>query len=279
MSLAHDYIALVETIDSCIELPAIAEIHVSTAINGNQENGKFAVMVLEGGIVGLTYVNLDNALLDLQTRSERYELIGCSAREVAQLYAGHSGWQRALGMAAINAVSQYVLSRSGYRLAKMNKTVSMLDLKSADRVGMVGYFPPLVEQVRAMNIPLTVIELDPDRLQKEGHFEVTLHPERLSTCNKVLCTATTLINHSLDNILSHCHRAERIDLFGPTAGCLPDPLFARGVTLIGGSQIQDYDTFIELWSTQQRWRESAYRYAIHRDDYPGIEALLSTIDS
>jgi len=142
----------------------------------------------------------------------------------------------------------------------------------------VGYFPPLVEQVRARDVPLTVIELDPHWIQRGDGSEVTLDPSRLRDCNKVLCTGTALINHTLDAVLSYCRNAEQICLIGPTAGCLPDPLFARGVTAIAGCQVTDCDCFIQLWSTQQRWRRATRRYTIHSAGYPGFENLLESAE-
>ena len=43
-----------------------------------------------------------------------------------------------------------------------------------------------------------------DLLEKYPGLPITLDPSELSTCNKVLCTSTTVLNNSLDNILSHC---------------------------------------------------------------------------
>ena len=45
--------------------------------------------------------------------------------------------------------------------------------------------------------------------------------------------------------LENCRRAHRFAMVGPSAGCLPDALFSRGVTLQGGSWITDRAGFIE----------------------------------
>ena len=70
------------------------------------------------------------------------------------------GWQRSLSMAAINAVSQFVFKHCGYALPPMDKTFDLLTLWKEDHVGMIGYFPSLVEQVRARGVPLSVVELN-----------------------------------------------------------------------------------------------------------------------
>ncbi len=274
MTLTEQFVALAEHIDSIIRLPRIKEIYISPTYNDIEKSSKFGVMVLDDTTVGLTYVGLDNALQDLHKHSKWRSLVGGPPVEAARLYASENGWESVLGIAAINAISQHVLQKSAYSGKVMNKTVDMLQLNEDDKVGMVGYFPPLVEQIRALNIQLTVLELDPQWLDKEESFEVTMDPQKLNECTKVICTATTLINHSLDSILDYCQGAEQVNLVGPTAGCLPDPLFSRGVTSVGGSCIADVDRFIHMWSNQEPWRESAQRYTLYQSDYPGVDKLL-----
>jgi len=192
------------------------------------------------------------------------------------LYGDESDWQRSLGIAAINATSQYLLKQSGYVLPAMRETVPQLALQEEDHVGMVGYFPPLVEQIRAFGTSLTVLELDERWLQEADEFTVTLDPAHLNGCNKIVCTGTVLVNQTLDSVLTHCEDATRILIVGPTTGCLPDPLFKRGVTLLGGNRVVEPDRFLDLWSTQQKWRDATERYALYSEaDYPGVATLLS----
>ncbi|MDJ0955995.1 MAG: DUF364 domain-containing protein [Arenicellales bacterium] len=278
MTITTDFLDMVERIRSKVTLPPIREIHVAISDCGSQPSSKFGAIVLADDTVGLTYMALDDALRDIQPSIKSGEFIGSSPAQVALLYDQGVGWKSALGMAAINAISQYVLRRSGIRLAEMGETLDLLDLTEDDRVGLVGYFPPLVDQIRPLHIPLTVLELDEKWLQHEGEFEVTLDPTQLARSNKVLCTATTLINHTLDSVLPHCAEAEQVVLIGPTAGCLPDPLFARGVSGIGGCQVLDSARFVKLWSTHQRWRQTTRRYVINKKEYPGFESLLGRME-
>ena len=274
MTITNDFLAMVERIGSRVTLPPIREIHVARSDCEPQPGSKFGAMVLADDTVGLTYMGLDEALHEIQPSIKSGKFIGSSPVHVALLYAQEVGWKSALGMAAINAISQYVLRRSGIPLVEMGETLDLLEPEENDQVGLVGYFPPLVGQLRGLNIPLTVLELDEKWLQHGNEFEVTLNPDRLAPCNKVLCTATTLINRTLDSVLPHCAEAKQIFLIGPTAGCLPDPLFARGVSGIGGCQVLDPTRFITLWSTQQRWRQVTRRYIITSKNYLGFESLL-----
>jgi uncharacterized protein (DUF4213/DUF364 family) len=140
---------------------------------------------------------------------------------------------------------------------------------------MVGYFPPLVKQVREMGLPLTVIELDEQWLQNDDQFEVTLEPEKLKDCSKIICTGTVLVNQTIDDLLPHFSNAKQIFIVGPTVGCLPDPLFDRGITQLGGCTVLDNAKFLRLWAAQEKWRDSTRRYVLSRDSaYSGCLQLL-----
>ena len=106
-------------------------------------------------------------------------------------------------------------------------------------------------------------------------WSVTLDAGELAHCNKVLSTSTVLLNDTLDAILERCRDAERFALIGPGAGCLPDPLFARGVTLLGGSWIVNPAGFKAALQAGNAWGGFARKFAIGREHYPGFDGLLA----
>lgn len=275
MSIADDYLSIADRVAHCLPLPAVRAIHVAGEQGQSGKSSKFGAMMLEDDTAGLTYVDLDECREELLIALDANEFIGCSPAKIVPLYAGVQSWHRALGLAAVNAISQRVLKASGYLLTGSENTLDMLMPEAGDHIGMVGYFPPLVEKIRQQNIALTVIELDEKWIQNQQNFKVTLDSSALNHCNKVLCTGTVLINQTLEAILEQTQSADEIYLIGPTMGCLPDPLFARGVTAIGGREIVDHDRFIRMWSAGESWRAASQRYVISANDYPGVEALLN----
>jgi hypothetical protein len=276
MSIANDYLDMIQRIGGLLDIPPVRAIHIAPFEADPEKSSKFGAMILTDGTVGLTYTALDGALSDLQDRTKTDKLVNISPVQIAELYVGESGWQRSLGMAAINAVSQFVFKHSGYVLPAMDKTLDMLALQKGDHVGMIGYFPPLVEQVRAQGVPLTVVELNEKWLQRADDFEVTSDLAHLNSCNKVVCTGTVLINQTIDSVMENCGNAEQILIVGPTTGCLPDPLFDRGVTLLGGSIVVDHRKFVQLWAAQEKWRRTTRRYVLRRGEgFPGYQALLT----
>ncbi|MDH3713203.1 MAG: DUF364 domain-containing protein [Gammaproteobacteria bacterium] len=273
MDIANEYLQLMELVGQRLPLPEVQSMHIAPYEDDPEKSSKFGALILTDGTVGLTYTGLDDALLELQDTEFSEPLVGVSPLESARLFAGESAWQRSLGMAAINAISQFAFKHCGRPLPATGSTIDCLDLRPGDRVGMVGYFPPLVESIRALALPLTVVELDRRLWRRTDNFEVTEDPGKLRQCNKILCTGTVLVNHTADEVLQHCTDADTVLVAGPTVGCLPDPLFARGVTLVGGCTVTDTAQFLERWRTQTKWRKSTRRYVLDRS-YPGCRKML-----
>lgn len=244
-------------------LPRVSHFELAPARSAEGRGNNFAALVLDDGSIGLTYVALDDALAQLrrQLASPEFSLTGQSVLKIARYFLGEPGWQRALGLAAVNAASQVLLGREG-SLQPMPSTVPMLDLQAGDHVGMVGHFGRLLDPIRAAGGRLTVIELDPSLVREENQLVVTLDPGRLTDCNKVIITGTTLLNDSLDNILSYCANAAQVNLLGPSASCLGQPLFARGVTRVGGFHATNSEQFLSLWRAGAGWRDAGMRYQL-----------------
>jgi uncharacterized protein (DUF4213/DUF364 family) len=180
--------------------------------------------------------------------------------------------RRTLGFAACNALSRTVMDRMGFAPPRATDSIGGIAPQAGDHVGMVGLFSPLLKQVTAAGAQLTVIELNPDYAGHYDGYRVTLDAAELEACNKVLSTSTILLNHTVDAMLAHCRRAERIVLIGPSAGCLPDPLFARGVTVVGGSWVTDHAGFIDALRRGESWSAFAYKFALAAADWPGLPA-------
>ncbi|MEJ2761583.1 MAG: DUF364 domain-containing protein, partial [Gammaproteobacteria bacterium] len=205
--------------------------------------------------------------------SER-DLAGRPSLELTELLKSVDDASRSLGMAATNAISQYVFKRAGYCPEAAADSMGSLALAGGDHLGMVGYFPSLVERLRDSGIRVTVIEKKSRFAGRDGNVTVSLDVDDLEACNKVLCTAATLLNDSIDEVLARTDGAEAVVVVGPTASFLPDPLFQRGVTAVGGTRILDAATAVAALRQDRGLGKVARRYLITRESYPGVETLL-----
>jgi uncharacterized protein (DUF4213/DUF364 family) len=130
-----------------------------------------------------------------------------------------------------------------------------------------------VRQVTARGARLTVLELRADLVGDHGAHRVTLEARELRTCTQVLTTSTVLLNHTLDDVLAHCTGARHIAMVGPGAGCLPDALFERGITALGGTWIEDGPAFVAALTQGEPWGAQARKCMTTRSDYPGWARL------
>jgi uncharacterized protein (DUF4213/DUF364 family) len=78
-------------------------------------------------------------------------------------------------------------------------------------------------------------------------------------------------------MLGCCTSARWLALIGPSLGCLPDGLLARGVTLIGGNWVLDGPAYVDALRSGEQRRGLAQKVAITAVDYPGFEALFARL--
>jgi uncharacterized protein (DUF4213/DUF364 family) len=149
-------------------------------------------------------------------------------------------------------------------------SVGLLSVSPGDKVGMVGLFFPLIETINNTKANLVIIEKKERLIQEFPELPITLDASELSTCNKILCTSTTILNNSLDEILTHCSSDALVSIIGPTAGYFPDPLFARGVDIVGGRVVKDGPRFLQLLEKRERWGDATEKTCFQKDTYSGV---------
>lgn len=273
-TISEDLLSLLERLVALGPLPRVRRLHLPPPAADGTRDGEFCAIELDDGSLGLSFVLLGDTLAQLRD-ADAEAVAGLPALDLARRYPTTQGLQRTLGFAAVNALTRHLFDRAGYQPPPAQGSIGDLDLAPGDHVGMVGLFPPLVKQVLATGARLTVIELREDLAGLREGWRVSLDPADLGECSKVLSTSTVLLNDTLEAILSHCRGAQRVSLIGPGAGCLPDPLYARGVTLLGGSWIVDAEGFKSALAAGESWSPFARKVAIAREGYPGFDALIA----
>jgi len=274
MSFANDYLAQLERFAERSPLPRVRALHLPPARPDACNRGEFCALELEDGSLGLSYVLLDDTLERLRDGADAFGLVGADALAVARRYAGADGIGRTLGFAAANALTRCFYDRAGFRPNDSADSIGQLSPMRGERIGMIGLFMPLLGRILGAGAQLTVVELRPELAGERDGYRVTLDPEELAECGKVISTSTLLLNDSLDRMLACCRKARWFAMVGPSAGCLPDALFARGVTLLGGSWIKDREGFIAALTSGAPHSEFTSKYALTPDGYPGWHELI-----
>ncbi len=103
---------------------------------------------------------------------------------------------------------------------------------------------------------------------------VTGDAAALAPCMQVLATATLVLIGTLERMRAACPAARRFALVGPSAGMLPDALFARGVTHLGGAWMHDPAECLRGMPGGGARGQAARKFALDAADYPGADALI-----
>lgn len=213
---------------------------------------RFMALQLEDGSTGLGYTGFLEA--DYKRLSTHMQTLpGCSPFDVAARFTNNTRpLDKLLGLSAINAISQHVMGERQLYLETTDDPFAGLSLTSQDRLGMVGFFGPLMGEVKRLGAELRILERA-EVLPLVQEYPVTTDVRVLKDCNKICITATTLLNDSLDELLENCQAAEIVVVIGPTAGFLPDVLFTNGVDAVGGRRVHDGDSLIECIHDGRPW--------------------------
>jgi len=182
-----------------------------------------------------------------------------------------------LGMGTYNALSANLYQAAGFEPPDRKANSGLSDTPTGGLVSMVGYFGPLVDKLTAQDCEVLVLERAPERVPERRGVSVTCDPQDLAGCKHLLCTASTLINDSLEDVLAVTEPPARIEIVGPSGSGLPDPLLARGVTSIGGVSFSDREQLIAHLRGGGSWGEAGRKYQLDASSYPGLAQLTARL--
>ena len=150
-------------------------------------------------------------------------------KELAEMALSDSLTERAIGMAAINAL----LPRYPDRWRPINAEDVILERSQGKNVVVVGHFP-FIEKLNLQVKSLSVLELEP----RPGDLPASAAPDVLPQADLVAITATTLTNQTLEGLLALCRPETTVMLLGPTTPLSP-LLFENGIHILSGSVVEN----------------------------------------
>ncbi|OGP73871.1 MAG: hypothetical protein A2V86_00640 [Deltaproteobacteria bacterium RBG_16_49_23] len=179
-------------------------------------------------------------------------LEGRPVSEMLPYALDHNVLKTAIGVAALNALSQWIVESGkerDYELLKGKDGFDLLDIQPYETVSLIGAFPPYIKRLKAMGNPFFIIEknrqtLRPDEMKyfkPESEMKTALEKSQV-----VISTGTTIVNHTFDPILSLITHGKRMAIIGPTASMLPHAFFNRGAHVLAGVNILDPERMIKI---------------------------------
>lgn len=175
-------------------------------------------------------------------------IVGTPAFELAEKAKSWDIAESVMGFATLNALSQIIIERYPQNYAFLDGDVmSYVTLSKKDVVALVGYMAPLVPQIRAKAKKLYILERTAAK-REEGILPDTACDQILPEADVVLITGTAIANGTIDHLLEVSTKAREIAIVGASAGIIPDVLFERGVTIVGGAKITDAARMMQVVS-------------------------------
>jgi uncharacterized protein len=271
MNIYQEFVQIVDRLANKYPIPPISQVFFPKFyVDGQPKECEFISLQLESGACGISFVLLPNDARENYQDMADSDLVGMNPVVLAADFGSDDPVKNMVGLSALNAVCQEVMRVSEFKPDSASDSVGMLDLQPGDRVGMVGFFRPLVKRVEDLGAELIIFEQKEDLVSKNPHLNITLDSTLLKNCNKVLCTSTTVYNNTLDAVLGNCSPEAFISVIGPTAGYFPDPLFARGVDVVGGTFINDGPAFMQRLREEKKWGSATSKISFQKSRYSGL---------
>ncbi|MCP4488190.1 MAG: hypothetical protein GY820_12840 [Gammaproteobacteria bacterium] len=274
MSISSKILCLGRRLCSELDVPEIVGLYLPELSLDDEYRDEFGFVFLTDGTAAPFYVSLPGTLASLHQRFPVPGQVRLSLRECLEGLGESSLPERTLALGAWNALSQYLIRQAEFQCPPRG-TVAGVKPQHGERVGMVGYFCPVIDRLVDQGVEVLVIEQQPGRVPQREHVELSEDLEALADCRLVYCTASTLINDSLERVLDCCTGAEAVELIGPSGSGLPDVPFEYGVHAVGGVSFDDTSTLREALRRRESWGPTGSKYELTSVNYPGFEALLA----
>jgi len=275
MSFADEYHRLACTVAERLALPRLSGLQLPNPVEEAEKADEFGFVFLEDGSAGPFYTSLDDTLPELWKLYPDGGNVQGNVLELIEHFRSQSQVLRSVALGAFNAISQHVFERAGFSPVKASTTKSQP--APGQLVAIVGYIRPMVERLLEKGHPVLVLEKNPARVELQPGVTLSTDPRDLRSSDFIICTASTLINDSLGEILHYKRASAHLSLVGPSGSGLPDVLFAHGVDDVGGIAFHDIDALKASLVRQESWGHAGDKYQLSTAQYPGIDRLLAAI--
>ncbi|HUW94009.1 MAG TPA: DUF364 domain-containing protein [Bacteroidales bacterium] len=156
-----------------------------------------------------------------------------------------------LKTAVLNAVSSKIISSGNYKIIENCDPIQLIDLSSRKTITIVGAFQSYIRKISETENKLFVLELRENALsqdQKKLFVPAGEYKKILSVSDIVIITGQTLVNRTIDDLLSSVSPDKQVIVTGPSGSILPDILFENNVSIIGATRITNAEILFDIVS-------------------------------
>ena len=199
-------------------------------------------VLLNDGQLGLAYTFRSQKVPPCNKSLESGTVKGKSVIDVIHYALSENLLESSAGIAAINAIANRQIEN-----ATEADILDVISLQNTDRVGMVGFFGPLIDPLKKSVKKLYIFE------EKDKMNFPDIHPpekalEILPQCDVIIISATTLINKTIEPLLELSKDARETIILGATTTFLPQIFIKKGVTMLSGVKVVDENRLLRIVS-------------------------------
>ncbi len=177
---------------------------------------------------------------------------GVNVEEILTHCSSPAPLVRAVIISVVNALSSWLFQTSPegtYRVERDTDAFDLVDIVEPSRpVVVVGALWPVVHRLKSRGASYRIFELNRDAL-KEEELPYFVPPEgqdaALAQAGGVVMTGATLVTGTTEDLLSRIPAGIPVIIGGPSVSMIPDILFLRGVSAMGGIIVSDPDALLE----------------------------------
>jgi hypothetical protein len=194
---------------------------------------------LADGHVGVAYTFRDAAQPGCNAFDTLRPLAGRPAADLVRLLESEDPIAAGVGLACVNA-----LANRAPVAGLTGDVLDHLDLRPEDHVGMVGQFRPVLAPLRERVRELTVFEriAEPDGELRPAHEAAEVLPR----CQVALITATSIINHTFDDLMRSVTRCREVVVLGASTPLVPAVFAGTPVTLLSGLIVRETSAVLQV---------------------------------
>ncbi len=145
-----------------------------------------------------------------------------------------------LKTAVLSAISSGIISSGEYIVKENCDPIQFVDLGKKKTITIVGAFHSYIRKISETGNRLFVLEKNKKALRGEFqnyYVEASQYEKIVPDSDVLLITGQTLVNDTIDELLSFVSPGCQVIVAGPSGGIIPDVLFEKGVSIVGGIRI------------------------------------------
>jgi len=193
--------------------------------------GYTAVQLADGG-TGTAYTFRHRGRAGCSVLDSARPLARRQASDLLALLGSQDAIEAGVGLACANALA----NRKGGDFVD-GDVLHHLHIGPEDRVGMVGHFAPMVAAIQKRARLLTVFEIIDRPTELLRPQEEAL--EELPRCQVALITATSIINHTIDELLEAAASCREVVVLGASTPLVANVFADNRPTMLSGVIVED----------------------------------------